>query len=225
MTTPSPPTSTDGDAAHAPSVLVVDDDRDICGLVEAILTDAGYAVSALYHLESDMVAAATARLEPDCILLDSGSRADYGGSWELAERLAARGRRVPVVMFTAHRQAAQEALANASARSKAARFAGILDKPFDIEDLLDTVARAVGFSSPFDRSPAADAVRTQALVERLRAGGGHEIRRSTRREWVTFGAPSGRLVQLYWWQQGGRSSAAPTTTGRAPCCRSATSSS
>src|SRR3712207_7591274 len=42
---------------------------------------------------------------------------------------------------------------------------------------------------------AADAARTQALVERLRTGGAADIRRSTRREWVTFRAPSGRFVQ------------------------------
>jgi CheY-like chemotaxis protein len=182
-------------------VLVVDDDRDIGELVEAVLTDAGYAVSVLHRLEPAMVVAATGQLEPDCVLLDSsGDRTDYGDSWALAEQLAVRGRPVPVVMFTAHARAAAEATAQASARSQAAHFAGVLGKPFELEDLLAVVAQATGASVPFDRSPQADAVRTQVLVEDLRAGGASDIRRSTRREWVTLRAPSGHFVQLYWWQ-------------------------
>ena len=41
-------------------------------------------------------------------------------------------------------------------------------------------------------------------MERLRVGGAEDIRRSTRQEWVTFRAPSGRFVQLYWWQLAGQ---------------------
>lgn len=196
-----------GEATESPpgrSVLVVDDDRDIGELVEAVLTDAGYAVSVLHRLEPAMVVAATGQLEPDCVLLDSsGERADYGGSWALAEQLAVRGRPVPVVMFTAHAKAEEEARANVSTRSQAAHFAAVLGKPFDLEELLAVVARATGASVPFDRSPPADAVRTQRLVEDLRAGGATDIRDATRREWVTLRAPSGHLVQLYWWQARG----------------------
>ena len=198
MTNP-PPT-----LPHPPVVLVVDDDRDIGDLVVAVLTDAGYAVSLLAQVEPELVAAAAGQLEPDCILLDSTSPTGYGASWAIAEHLAVRGRPVPVVMFTAHAHDVREAAAHTSVRSQAARFAGILPKPFDLEDLLAVVARAVGFAEPFDRSPLADAARTQRLVEQLAAGGARDIRRSTRREWVTCRAPSGRLVQLYWWQQAGQ---------------------
>ena len=185
------------------SVLVVDDDRDIGELVEAILTDAGYAVSLLHQLEPELVAAAVGRLEPDCILLDSSSAVDYGASWAIAERLAGRERPVPVVMFTAHHAAVHEAEAKTSDRSQAAHFAGVLAKPFDLDELLDLVQQATGVSVPFDRSPAADAARTQALVERLRTGGARDIRNSARREWVTFRSPASRFVQLYWWQLAG----------------------
>jgi CheY-like chemotaxis protein len=187
----------------APGVLVVDDDRDIAELVEAILSDAGYTVSLLYQLDPETVTAAVGRLEPDCVLLDSSDSRDYGDSWTLAQRFAERERPVPVVMFTANAAANQEARTNVSDRSQAARFAGVLAKPFDLEEVLAVVAHATGTSSPFDLSMQADAVRTQALVERLQTGGATDLRRSTRREWITFRAPSGRLVQLYWWQQGG----------------------
>jgi CheY-like chemotaxis protein len=144
------------------------------------------------------------RLEPDCVLLDSGGSAtDYGDSWAIAERLATRDRSVPVVMFTAHATAIREATAQESGRSQAAHFAGIVGKPFDLDDLLSVVAEATGRSVPFDASAEADAARTATLVAALRSGGATDIHRSTRREWVTLRAPSGRFVQLYWWQARG----------------------
>jgi hypothetical protein len=66
------------------------------------------------------------------------------------------------------------------------------------------VARAVGAGVPFDRSPLADAARTQALVERLRAAGATEVRGSHVREWVVFRTPHGSLVQVYWSQARGQ---------------------
>jgi DNA-binding response OmpR family regulator len=82
--------------SQAPTVLCVDDDRDMAELVQAVLTDEGYAVSCLYSVEEDAVLRAAGRLEPDCILLDSDSDEDYGGSWQVAADLAERFRPVPV---------------------------------------------------------------------------------------------------------------------------------
>ena len=192
-----------GAAPPAATVLLVDDDQDICDLVEAILSDSGYRVECLTDAGPAATQAAVGRVEPDCVLLDGASHVEYGDAWERARWLTVRGRPVPVVMFTAHSAAVREAQAAESARSRAAGFAGVVAKPFDLEELLAAVAKAVGEAVPFDRSPQADAARTQALVERLRAGGAHDVHRSTRREWVVFRAPSGRLVQLYWWQRRG----------------------
>ena len=187
----------------AGSVLVVDDDHDIAELVEAILTDEGFTVSCLFDVQREALLEMVGRLEPDCILLDSSGTSDYGASWEVAAGLRTRERRVPVIIFTAHQAAVEEAEQATSERSLEADFAGVVHKPFDLEDLLAAVAKAVGESIPFDRSPQADATRTQALVERLREGGATDIRRSTLREWVTFRTPADHLVQLYWWQQRG----------------------
>jgi CheY-like chemotaxis protein len=184
-------------------VLVVDDDQDITEIVEAVLTDEGFTVSCLVDVRVEALREMVGRLEPDCVLLDSSGRADYGSSWETAAYLTARGRRVPVIMFSAFPAAVKEAEQATSERSVAASFSAIVRKPFDVEDLLAAVAQAVSESCPFDRSPQADAVRTQALVARLRQGGAIAIRRSTRREWVTFRTPRGSLVQLYWWQERG----------------------
>ena len=53
-----------------PSILCVDDDRDVVEVVQAILEDEGYAVSCLYDLTDDALLRTIGRLEPDAVLLD-----------------------------------------------------------------------------------------------------------------------------------------------------------
>ena len=188
-------------ANRGPSVLCVDDDRDIAEIVEAVLSDEGYSVSCLYSTEGDALARVVGQLEPDCVLLDSSSRAGYDESWREAATLHARGRRhVPVVMFTAHGQDAAEAREGSSRRAEAAEFAAVLEKPFRLDELIDAVAKATGQSTSFDRSPAAEAERTRALVEALRQRGATEIEPSRLREWALFRDTAGALCQVYWWQ-------------------------
>ena len=186
------------------SVLIIDNDRDIAELARAVLTDSGYQVAVLADISPEAIAAAVGRLEPDVVLLDGqGPAAGYASSWHEAAVLAARRRRVPVVMFTAHGGDLREAQDAASERSREAMFAAILAKPFDIDELLDAVAKAAGKSVPFDRSAAADQSRTKALADAITKVGGRDVRMSARREWVTFETPGGRFMQVYWWQVGG----------------------
>ena len=184
----------------APRVLCVDDDRDIAEIVQAVLADEGYAISCLYSVEDDALLRAVGRLEPDCVLLDSASSQAYADSWVVAARLALRQRAIPVVMFTAHSMDSAEARKGASDRAQAAHFEAVLEKPFDLDDLLAAVARATGRSVPFDRSSEAEARRTDALVKALAARGATEIKPSQMREWATFLDARGRLCQVYWWQ-------------------------
>lgn len=125
------------------TVLVVEDDPGIGALVEEILKDEGFTVSLLGGGGSDTLRAAVARLEPDCIVLDGESPHDYGISWIDATWAANRDRAVPVIMLTGSIDAVREAADDLSARSQAARFAGVLTKPFDIDELIATVRRAV----------------------------------------------------------------------------------
>ena len=162
--------------SERPTILCVDEDRDIAEILQALFTDEGYRTSCLYHTEGDAVLRAVGRLEPDVILLDSGNPADYGASWELAATLHMRPRPVPVVMFTAHQAALDEAREGTSQRAEAAAFAAIVGKPFDIDEVLVTVAQAAGRSVPFDRSNAAEAVRTKELVKALRLHGATDIK-------------------------------------------------
>lgn len=183
-----------------PSVLCIDDDRDIAEIVQAALDDEGYAVSCLYSAHGDLVARTVGQLEPDCVLLDSVSSSGYDEAWIEAASLGTRSRRVPVVMFTAHAMDAKEARTGTSDRALAANFVAVLDKPFHLDELLAAVGKATGQSAPFDRSAGAERVRTRALVEALHARGATDIEPSMRREWATFRDKEGELCQMYWWQ-------------------------
>src|SRR5688572_17960666 len=127
-----------------PKVLIIDDEHAIAELVRAALTDEGFSVSVLSDVNADTIRVAVNQLEPDCVLLDSESPTEYGRSWDHAAWLHTRTRPVPTIMFTAHQQAVDEAEAGESDRSRAAAFAGVLRKPFDLDAMLDLVARCTG---------------------------------------------------------------------------------
>jgi DNA-binding response OmpR family regulator len=184
-------------------VLVIDSDQDIADIIYAVLSDAGYLVSVLASVDPDVIRTAVGQLEPDCVLLDGASPAGYGTSWIEAAWLRRRDRQVPVIMFTVDLPAGQEAREATSARSQAAGFHAVLNKLFDLDELLEVVASAVGRSVRFDPSAAAEAGRTERLRARLEAVGAQEIHLSTRREWANFKTADGTLVQLYWWQRDG----------------------
>jgi CheY-like chemotaxis protein len=186
-----------------PKVLIIDDDGDIAELVAAVLTDEGMAVSILSTVSPEAIRVAVGQLEPDCVLLDGGGPAGFGPSWLEAAWLHDRSRPVPVIMFTADAQAVQEALEQQTERSRAAPFVASLAKPFNLDELVETIARCVGQAVPFNQSIPAEAARTQALVERLEAAGAQDIHASTRREWANFRNGQGAFLQLYWWQRDG----------------------
>ncbi len=189
--------------AHG-NVLIIDNDRDIAEIVRAVLSDEGYRVAILAKLDTASINAAIGKLEPDAVLLDGESHLmGYGASWETAAHLAARDRPVPVIMFTAHGGDLAEARAGTSSRSRAAHFSGVLAKPFEVDQLLDVVAQAVGGAVPFDTSTDGDRQRTERLASDLEHAGATDVRLSARREWVTFRTPRDRLMQIYWWDEGG----------------------
>ncbi len=180
-------------------VLVLDGDRDIAELVHAVLTDAGFEVSELTDLRSDAIRIAVGQQEPDCVLLDGASPADFGESWLNAAWMQSRGRPIPVIMFTADAPAVREARELVTERSRSARFEAVLSKPFDLDELIDRVARATGHAVAFDSSPRSETHRTAAFRARLEAAGARNIHMSSRREWANFQTEDGTTVQIYWW--------------------------
>jgi CheY-like chemotaxis protein len=110
-------------------VLVVDDDEGIVFAIREILQFDGYDVliarngrEALQVLEEH---------QPAVVLLDM--RMPVLDGWGFAEELRRRGRDVPLVVMTAAKDAAQWAT-EIDARA-------YIPKPFEMDDLLDTVGR------------------------------------------------------------------------------------
>lgn len=111
-------------------VLLVDDDASIRELVPAALRAEGHEVrcaadgaAALRELES---------YTPDVILLDM--RMPGMDGWEFSRAYRARpGQRAPVIVFSAARDAREWAAA--------VQADGVLDKPFELDELYALVQR------------------------------------------------------------------------------------
>lgn len=186
------------------SVVIVDDDRDIADVVETILLDEGFRVSCLYEPTKNDVKAAIERLEPDCVLLDGGDPAAYGPSWDIAAWLSSRPRPIPAVMLTGHMADREEAMLNESDRAKVAQLAGVIGKPFDIDQLVSAVRNAVGLPLTVVTNESEAAHRAE-LVDRLRAAGANELTSSGMgRAWATFRAGKAHsLYKIYRWRMAG----------------------
>jgi CheY-like chemotaxis protein len=111
-------------------VLVVDDDPGICEFVEALLTDEGYEVATVPH------GAAALQLlsdyQPDIILLDMRMPVMDGTEF-LQNYYRTPGPYAPVVVMSAAQDIRRVADSLATAM--------VLEKPFQITDLLDLLTR------------------------------------------------------------------------------------
>ncbi len=118
-------------------ILVVDDDDTIRELVVMALADEGYQTAMACH---GAEALAELRRQPaDLILLDM--RMPIMDGWTFAQTYhAAAGPHAPVVVLTADR--------NASAAAATVGAVGYLAKPFELDHLLATVARALDGHKP-----------------------------------------------------------------------------
>jgi DNA-binding response OmpR family regulator len=125
------------------SVLIVDDDRHISALVTNVLRDAGFTVSELADMSPEAIRAEAARIEPDVVLLDGAGKLGYGESWAGAAWLHERARPIAVIMFTSSARDIAEGEQGESVRSRKAAFVGFVSKPFDIDELVEVVTRAV----------------------------------------------------------------------------------
>jgi DNA-binding response OmpR family regulator len=131
------------EAEGAGRILLVDNDRDVADVVEAILLDEGFTVRVLVDVDPRLLHQLVEDFAPQCVLLDGQGPGQYGESWLYAAWLSDREPAVPTIMFTADQPAADEARHRQTPRSQAARFSDVLIKPFDILDLLAMVSRAV----------------------------------------------------------------------------------
>jgi signal transduction histidine kinase len=124
------------------SVLVVEDDAALSALVAGLLTQAGYDPVAIS--DHDLIDAAIERWKPRCVILDGEVRSSgESRTWDDAAGIRQAHPSLPVVIFSADGAALAEVSEGRSARSQAAGFAGIVSKPFVIEEFLATVKSAV----------------------------------------------------------------------------------
>jgi DNA-binding response OmpR family regulator len=116
----------------AERILVVDDDESIRQIVRLCLSDEGYEV---FEAPNGALALeVAAACQPGLILLDL--RMPVMDGWEFARRYqAAVGPHAPIVAFVAALNAEQECADLDSA--------GILTKPFDLDDLLIAIRAAL----------------------------------------------------------------------------------
>ena len=144
-----------------PTVLLVEDEPTVSKVVGDLLDEAGYRHVTI--ADHDQIAAAVERWHPQCVILDSEPPANgQGRSWADAAAIRRAHPELPVLMFTADEDSMAEARAGTSARSEAAGFAGVMDKPFLVIEFLATLKHAVEMPHPAalpdGTSPAADAI-------------------------------------------------------------------
>ena len=119
--------------SQAGDILVVDDEIDIINLVVELLQDEGYEVRSAFN--GEMALAAIAQQQPAMILMDMYMPQMTGIM--LLEHIRTNGiSDIPVVLMTASPRVA-EPLLNMD-------LVDYLAKPFDIDQLLQCVARNLG---------------------------------------------------------------------------------
>lgn len=125
--TPGP--TPDADPPHLPHlVLVVEDDLPLARLMDALLTSDGYRVASA---SDGQTALDLIRREPPALILLDLTLPHMDG-WEVLARIRRMQRPSPVALLTGN--------AAAATRARDAGAATIILKPFDVEELLRTVA-------------------------------------------------------------------------------------
>ena len=139
------------DVELLPVVAVVDDERSVCEAIEGLLRSDGFEAESFGSAEA--LLGCPWRNQFSCIILDIGLPGMNG--LDLQQRLLASGTNVPIVLVTAW----DDRDGRMEAKAMGAGGAGFFRKPFDMEDLLKAVHRAlaedgyVAARSP--RAPAA----------------------------------------------------------------------
>jgi CheY-like chemotaxis protein len=125
--------SSSSEVGSGTDVLVVEDDLDLASLMEMIVGEAGYPVRSAG--DGAEALERVAERMPGLILLDM--RMPVMNGWEFAQAFRSRhGRAAPIVVVTAAE--------NAHGRALEIEADGYLEKPFEIEDVIRTVARFLG---------------------------------------------------------------------------------
>jgi CheY-like chemotaxis protein len=118
------------------TVLVVDDEPALCKAVRMILELEGYRVATVTSGPEALERASSER--PALVLLDLNMPGMDG--WQTQAALHAQAPELPIVFMTAANRVWREASDH--------HAAGALPKPFDVDGVLDTVARFIPSPAP-----------------------------------------------------------------------------
>jgi FixJ family two-component response regulator len=123
--------------SEAPIVLVVDDEASVCSSIERLLRAAGYRVRTYEDIEQ--LALSTRPAVPCCLILDVHLR-DVNGL-EFKRVLERAGIRIPIIFITGFGNIPMGVRA-----MKGGAF-DFFPKPFDVEELIESVGRALEFDA------------------------------------------------------------------------------
>ena len=112
-------------------ILIVDDDPAIRATVSEVLADEGYSVATATNGAEGL--AAVQKVQPSLVLLDM--RMPVLDGWGFAKALGERGITLPIVVMTAAQESRRWA--------QEIGTAWVLAKPFDLDELLLAVERAL----------------------------------------------------------------------------------
>src|SRR5512134_2329694 len=136
--------------SETPSILLVDDDRDLLHLMSMRLTAAGYNVTAVESADAALASLAVKR--PHLVITDLRMQGMDGlGLFDAIHRQAPS---LPVVILTAH-----GTIPDAVAATRRGVFS-FLTKPFEPKILLETVADALRLST----APSGDGEQWRAEI-------------------------------------------------------------
>jgi FixJ family two-component response regulator len=140
--------------ASTPVVFVVDDDASVRKSLTRVVTSAGYAVEAFASARDFL--AREPFVGPCCVVLDVRMPGLTG--LDLQEALAGAGHRMPIVFITGHGDISM------SVKAMKGGAVDFLTKPFDVENLLDAIQRAV----TKDVKDLGEEGRTAEVLERVK---------------------------------------------------------
>ena len=134
-------------------IFIVDDDASVRKSLTRVMTSAGYAVETFASARDFLTREPC--VGPCCLILDVRMPGLTG--LDLQEALAGKGHRMPIVFITGHGDISM------SVKAMKAGAADFLTKPFDVENLLEAVQRAL----TMDVKVLGEEGRTAEVLERV----------------------------------------------------------
>jgi CheY-like chemotaxis protein len=134
----------------ASTILLIEDDRDICEIVEQVLADEGYETIAVANGAEGLARLRALAAPPAVILLDLMLPVMDAWQFRAEQRADERLAGIPVVIFSANPKIGEHA--------DSLGAAAVIRKPPNLEELLEVLARFAGPAKGVPEEPLASAL-------------------------------------------------------------------